>query len=362
MGATAKREAKGKTVTSPSAIASISRFSETGLDFFLWWKSEMLRLMPAGLQKRTKTPHTAGRQVIVTKSGYSFDGDTIQPLSTLGETLLSLKPSGDSENGAVRLVLGETRYLERTISSRRLPLSTLKRAAELDILTETPFDLHDVNIMMTARPDQEATYSIVRRDIIEEIKTQLALGSTEVSGIYLGSEQIEVVSGLRPADFSDRPRRSIRTFFNYFLGFLVLLACLFFVYQINQKTAVAAQSLDLELSDANKHAHAARSKYDQYAKTIKQLQLLKTKQAETLEVVQAWEELSRILPDTAFLTDLVIKNDAMEITGFSETPAALIGSIEGSPLFQRAQFTSPVVKIPGFKGDHFLISFEREQG
>ena len=358
----AKREAKGKTVTSPSAITSISRLSEAGLDFFHWWKTEMLWMMPAGLWNRTKVSKTSGRQVTVTKSGYSFDGETIQPLSTLGERLLYLKAGGASENGAVRLVLDETRYLERTISRRRLPLSTLKRAAELDILTETPFRTDDVIIVVPARLDQNARYCIIRRGIVEDIKTQLALAGTEVTGVYLGSEQIEVISGLGIADFYDRPRRGIGTFVNPFLVFLVLLTVLFCVYQINQKTAVAAERLDTTISEADKDAHAARSKYDRYAKTIKQLQVLKTRQAETLAVVQAWEELSRILPDTAFLTDLVIKNDAMEITGFSETPAALIGSIEGSPLFQRAQFTSPVVKIPGFKGDHFLISFEREQG
>ncbi|MNL86320.1 hypothetical protein D3C87_2149800 [compost metagenome] len=51
----------------------------------------------------------------------------------------------------------------------------------------------------------------------------------------------------------------------------------------------------------------------------------------------------------------------MEIAGFSEKPATLISSIEGSALFERVQFTSPVVKVPGFTGDNFHISFEQEQ-
>ncbi|CAN7655249.1 PilN domain-containing protein [Pararhizobium sp. LjRoot235] len=349
-------------MTSLSAVASFSRLRECGLDFFLWWKKEMLSLMPVGLRHRLKASQRLGRQVTITKSGFSFDGETIQPLATLGETLLSLKVGGESEDATIRLFLDETRYLERTISHRRLPLSTLKRAAELDILTETPFSMDDVNILVTARWDRQATYYIVRRDIVEEISGQLRLARLGVSGIYLGAKKIEVVSGLSPSDFSDPTRRSVAKYFDYLIGLLVLLACLFAVYQINQKTAVAAEKLDTEISEADTRAHAARSKYDQYAKKIKQLQMLRTKQAETLEVVQAWEELSRILPDTAFLTDLVVKNETMEITGFSETPAALISSMEKSPLFQRAQFASPVVKIPGFSGDHFLISFDRERG
>lgn len=348
-------------MTSLSAVAAFSRLREGGLDFFLWWKNEMLSLAPARVRRRMKASQRLGRQVIVTKSGFSFDGEAIEPLATLGETLLSLKVGGEFEDAAIRLILDETRYLERTISHRRLPLSTLKRAAELDILTETPFRTDDVKILVAARPDRGAMYYVVRRDIVEEIRKQLRLAGLRVSGIYLGGEQIGVASGLRPSDFSDPPRRSVAKYFDYLLGLFVFLACLFAVYQINQKTAAAAEKLDTEISEADARAHAARSKYDQYAKKIKQLQMLKTKQAETLQVVQAWEELSRILPDTAFLTDLVIKNETMEITGFSETPAGLIGSIETSPLFQRPQFASPVVKIPGFSGDHFLISFARER-
>lgn len=346
-------------MTSLSAVASFLRLREISLDFFLWWKDEMLLLAPVSVRRRLNPSRRAERQVIVTKSGFSIDGKTTQPVVTLGETLLSLKVAEEFEDAAIRLILDETRYLERAISHRRLPLSALKRAAELDVLTETPFSTDEVKILVAARPDR-AVYYIIRRDIVEEIKGQLRLAGLSVSGIYLGAEQIEVVSGLRPSDFSDPARRSVARYFDYLLGLFVFLACLFAVYQINQKTAIAAEKLDAEIHEADRRAHAARSKYDQYAKKIKQLQLLKTKQAETLQVVQAWEELSRILPDTAFLTDLVIMNETLEIAGFSETPAGLIGSIETSPLFERPQFASPVVKIPGFSGDHFLISFNRE--
>lgn len=347
---------------SPSSTPSFSRLYESGLDFFLWWKSEMLRLVPAGMQRRMEASQRAGRQLTITKSGYSLDGETVQPLSTLGDALLTLKAGGTLDSRGVRLVLDETRYLERAISQRRLPLSLLRRAAEFDVLTETPFRVEDVKILVSMRSGREATYYVVRCDVLEEIKRQLSRASVEVSGVYLGRRQIEVMSGPRPAGFANGKRRNIGKSFDFLLMFLIVLAGLFCIYQIDQKTTAAAAKLDWEISEADTQAHAARSKFDLYAKKVKQLQALKAKQAETLEVVQTWEELSRILPDTAFLTDLVIKHDTMELTGFSTTPAALISSIEGSPLFAGARFGSPVVKIPGFDGDYFLISFEREQG
>jgi general secretion pathway protein L len=354
-----KRGAREKIVTSPSQFVSISRLSEDCLDFFVWWKSEMLRMLPRLRRGETGSNQRNQRQVVISKSGFSFDGDVFQPLSALGETFRTLKSTGDFEGPVIRLVLDETQYLKRVISHRRLPLSMLKRAAELDILTETPFRLEDIYILLSAGQKREAAYFILRRDFVDEIRTQIHLAQVEVSNIYLGTEQVEVISGLRPGDFSDRPGRSMRKVLNYLFALSVLLACMFCVYQLQQKTSAAAEKLDAQIDEANKHAHAARSHYDEYARKSKQLQALK--QSKKLEVVKAWEELSRILPDTAFLTDLAIRNDRMEITGFSEKPAVLIGSIEASPLFQRAQFTSPVVKIPGFTGDNFHISFEQEQ-
>lgn len=348
-------------MTSPSALASLSRLGEGCLDFFVWWKTEILRMLPGWWQRKANARLSDTQQVIISRSGFSFDGEAFQPLSALGETLTTLKSVGGFEGGAIRLVLDETRYLQRSISKRRLPLSTLKRAAELDILTETPFQVEDVNILLSAGREQEATYFILRRDFVDEIKAQLRRAEIEVAGIYLGPAQIEVLSGLRPEDFFDRPNRRARRVTTYLLALSIFLASLFCAYQINQKTSAAADKLDAQISEASKQAHAARSRFDQYARKTKQLQALKIKQAKTLEVAEAWEELSRILPDTAFLTDLIIRDDRMEITGFSEKPAALIGSIEESPLFRRAQFTSPVVKIPGFTGDNFHVSFEQEQ-
>lgn len=318
-------------------------------------------MLPDWWQRKANSSLRDQRQLIISRSGFSFDGEAVQPLPALGETLTILKSVGGFEGGAVRLVLDETRYLQRSISHRRLPLSTLKRAAELDILTETPFQVEDVNILQSAGLEHAATYFILRRDFVDEIKGQLHRAEIEVAGIYLGAAQIEVVSGLRPEDFSDRPHRRMRKVLGFFLALSIFPASLFCAYQIHQKTSAATEKLDAQISEANKRAHAARSRFDQYARKTKQLQALKTKQAKTLEVVEAWEELSRILPDTAFLTDLVIRDERMEIAGFSERPAALIGSIEESPLFRRAQFISPVVKIPGFTGDNFHVSFEQEQ-
>ena len=288
-------------MTSPSAFASFSRFSEDCLDFFAWWKSEMLRMLPRG---KTRSHQRDRLRVVIGKAGFSLDGDVFQPLSGLGETLRTLKSTGDFEGDAIGLVLDEPQYLERVISHRRLPLSMLKRAAELDVLTETPFRLEDIRILLSAGQNRGSTYFILRRDFVDEMRAQFRQAQVGVSGIYLGAEQLEVVSGLTPADFSGVPRRSMRKILNYLFPFSILLACLFCAYQIQQKTSAAAETLDAQIDEASKKAHAARARYDEYVRKSKQLHALK--QSQKLEVVTAWEELSRILPDTAFLTDLTL--------------------------------------------------------
>ncbi len=356
---TGKKEAKGKTVTSVNATLSISRIGEAIFDFFFWWRNEMRQVIPLRLLEVLDT-HQPSLELVLTKEGFVLDGNPVEPLSNLEEVLLSL--DRDKKSNSVRIILDRTLYLERTISHQRLPLSTLRRAAELDLLTETPFNADDIHIVLTTQSQRNAAYAIVRRNIVDDMKKQFALADVEIAGICLGDDENQVISGLKLGDPSIPSKRRFGNVVYSALGVLALLAFSFAAYQIDQKTAEASEKLDRQIEADENVAHAARSKYDQYAKKMKQLQLLQSKQAKTLEVVDIWEELTHILPDTAFLTDLVIKADTLEITGFSEAPATLIGAIEASPLFEQAQFTSPVVKIPGFKGDRFLISFAREQG
>lgn len=339
---------------------SLSRSVQSAYDFFLWWKEQLSGILPKTVLTTRRSDQQSGFLLRIVSEGYCLNHNEPMPLLTLGEYLLAAKRSGELKSTELRLVLDPTCYLKRTISNLRLPLSALRRAAELDLLTETPFAMEDVKLLITEGP-QKAEYYIVRLDILQSIKEQLSLASVGVSTICMGNEETKILSGLHGDYSSNRKRQNKTRVVDSVLVVLMVLTLAYCVYQFLEKTTEAVERLDFAITAADQKAHEARFRYDQYSKRLNQLDALNVKQKNSLEFVIVWEELSRILPDTAFLTDFIVKDGRLEITGFSTKPAELIGSIEGSSLFEHAQFASPVVKIPGFKGDRFFISFERER-
>jgi hypothetical protein len=53
------------------------------------------------------------------------------------------------------------------------------------------------------------------------------------------------------------------------------------------------------------------------------------------------EVLSRLLPDTVWLTDLSLDPDGLSISGYADDPPALLTLLEGSPHFYATRFTAP---------------------
>jgi general secretion pathway protein L len=55
------------------------------------------------------------------------------------------------------------------------------------------------------------------------------------------------------------------------------------------------------------------------------------------------EELTAVMPDSAWVSDLRIDGDVIEFTGFAASAAAIVPLLDASPLLTEADLTSPVV-------------------
>lgn len=72
-------------------------------------------------------------------------------------------------------------------------------------------------------------------------------------------------------------------------------------------------------------------------------------------VVQVWEELARILPDSTFLTEMEIKGDELRATGFSAAAPGLIQLLEKSSTVHAAAFSGPLVFDRAKGKEHFSL-------
>jgi general secretion pathway protein L len=82
---------------------------------------------------------------------------------------------------------------------------------------------------------------------------------------------------------------------------------------------------------------------------------LQQKKHETPSSVIVYEELSRILPDDAYLTELRIQGDKAQIVGLARDAPELIHLIEQSPHFKAATFFAPTTHAPSESRQHFFI-------
>lgn len=75
-------------------------------------------------------------------------------------------------------------------------------------------------------------------------------------------------------------------------------------------------------------------------------------------VVAIWGELSRLLPDETFLTELRITDGAIAVSGFSSNAPNLVRLIERSPMFAAAHLTAAITPDANERKDRFSLAFQ----
>lgn len=85
------------------------------------------------------------------------------------------------------------------------------------------------------------------------------------------------------------------------------------------------------------------------------LRALEQRKRELPAATLALEDLSRVLPDDTYITDLEFNGDRVRIAGVSAAPARLIVLLEQSGRFSGATFVAPTTPLPKGKAERFDI-------
>jgi len=302
---------------------------------------------------------------------------------TITKSGCRLATSFGEEAAAARIEDAQSRLLAIARSSRPRPLLSIALASEialirnlevpvaatseienvlgLEIERATPFALNEIYHGWTASSRSSSgrisiLHVIVKKATLEpwlEFLWSNGIDFTPIIKVLHVSGPINVrlfgkIFVIHP---SHHKLRRIRTF----AAAVAATALILLLTAVQWRQVLAAHEIDEALAITGKRAAAVRAKLADLEVFGRRATELQRRKFETVPVAGIWAELTKLMPDTAWLSELRIENSQIVISGFSKSSAELLGVLEASPLFEQATFTSPVSMARDSSVEQFSI-------
>ncbi|MBZ5522559.1 MAG: PilN domain-containing protein, partial [Acidobacteriia bacterium] len=134
---------------------------------------------------------------------------------------------------------------------------------------------------------------------------------------------------------------------------LALFAYGAYVYRLDE----LRDELRDEVALATKRSVAARDLVRQHAQAEDALALLARRQKEPSPLLLL-NELTKLVPETMWVSQLSVRKRNVEIIGYSPRVADLVSRVDDSDMFYNLKFRSPITLSPDGKGERFDVSFD----
>ncbi|HEY8261051.1 MAG TPA: PilN domain-containing protein [Methylosinus sp.] len=243
----------------------------------------------------------------------------------------------------------------------------LPRLMTVEIERKTPFKLADVlhgHILAThaSAPDKLVVEQwILRRDLL----------ARAIEGSGLAGEDVDAVQPVWPPD-DPRPAPAMSVRAETAVGHdregrialaATAVALILFIVGVGVtfwRQEQQIEAFDAAISEASTRAASARRIADRAATDSRLLATLREERAKNPTFVELWAEVSRVLPDGAFASELRLSERreggrSMELIGFAESAATLPALFDRSSLFSDAKLTAPITPDPAEKRESFSL-------
>lgn len=321
-----------------------------------WWSDELRSFWPAARQ------------------GDGGKLDVVVAIADDGSVGLAPGSSGRLPKG-VRAAPGEAEvweYLNRLGRSRpdarvglrlpwsacyqrrvEIPAAARRQAASilaLDLERSTPFKASDVYLayFIDEAPARKgwlnASQLVVKRGQVQKF-----IADVEACGLKVASISCTAADGKTalPVDFLQSSAAAIAQRAGQRRGGLavpMIAAALAISAAANliSRRESALETLDKQVESARAAASAGQSRRDTLVAANSQnsaMRLLKTSRPAAIAII---DELTRLLPDTVYLSDLTMATDAVDLSGYARAAADIIPILERSEMFKDATLTAPV--------------------
>jgi general secretion pathway protein L len=120
--------------------------------------------------------------------------------------------------------------------------------------------------------------------------------------------------------------------------------------------AYLGDSMQSELGDVQRRISQRRASLRlEGSGTATGMELLAKRKQTTPSNVMVLEALSRVLPDSTYVTELRIEGDKVQVVGMTQDAPSLVRLMEQSPQFTRATFFAPTTRAANEPGERFHI-------
>lgn len=343
--------------------------------FLAWWQQELAGIFHARSAATPAKPRHRWVLEIAGAEGRLFEerdqGRTGIGLQTTTTTLALSDLTKLVETMQRRralplgLRLAKSQCFERRVTLPSAAREGFARILSLDIERATPFrrdDVYDAFVEDKAAPAAKGQtalrHIVVKRTLIDEAKSALARNGITVAFADCWNDAGEAplaLDFLASADagaVAPRPRQTL----NRLLALVAIGLVSASGYIAISKREAALAALDLQLASARAHAQALRDHIAKAEKTFEGAAELARLTARTPNPSAIIEDLTRILPDGTYLTELEIKDGRVAMAGLSGKASALVALIEDSPVFEGAEMTAPVMLDANSGKDQFRLS------
>jgi general secretion pathway protein L len=266
----------------------------------------------------------------------------------------------------VTYVVPRSICFERDLS---IPVAAADNAAqilELDLQRTTPFRVPDVWLAVKRQglDPSDLSCAIFRQYVLPRVSIAAPIGAATKAGVSLKSVRIQGVNSsvlpinfLAPTDVrAAQASVWLRRGFWFTVATMLLSAGIFAsVYFWQHEQAINA--LSAEIATATKQAQAVRRTASEADGAFGQAQRLRLRKVDGPSITAVWDDITKILPDDAWLTDLRIGDEMVQLDGLSRNASQLVALLSRLPQFAEVALAAPVTRDPQRDVERFQIRF-----
>jgi general secretion pathway protein L len=355
-------------------MSSLIGFARDGLRAFLsWWLAELAGLVPRPLRRVARRERhqvvlllTQRETVVLERAGERARviGSVTSDRPDLAGQLGALLQRTRRPRQPVTLCLSGDLGLRKIINLPLAARDDLDQLLRFEMDRLTPFRADEVyfahRIIAT---DLQNRRIAVELAAAPKATVERALETARIASVV--PARLELV-GARPGDPASlnllpnksEDRAGQRRLLRALILLALLLAIAAVAIPLQQQRAKLVDLTDeiAETRAAAEQSHALREQLEQLAQTSQFLLAEKARRPLATDVLA---EVTRLVPDEAYLTQLVLQEDEVQLYGSAATASDLIGLLDQSPLFRAPQFRSPVTQDAADDGaERFHLSVE----